>query len=51
MLQVDPYIDEQTLDKAREDKFAQWFKEHIQSKCGEAKYTDKRFVCYVKFTC
>ena len=34
MLQVDPYIDEQTLDKAREEKFAQWFKEHIQSNDG-----------------
>nr|GEV80528.1 ATP-dependent DNA helicase MER3 -like protein [Tanacetum cinerariifolium] len=24
MMEVDPYIDEQTLDKARDDKFAQW---------------------------
>ncbi|GKF66686.1 hypothetical protein Tco_0193203, partial [Tanacetum coccineum] len=34
MMQEDPYIDEETLDRARDEKFAQWFKEHIQSNDG-----------------
>ncbi|GJX42896.1 hypothetical protein Tco_0257886 [Tanacetum coccineum] len=34
IMQEDPYIDEQTLDRARDEKFAQWFKEHIQSNGG-----------------
>ncbi|GJY92617.1 hypothetical protein Tco_0508399 [Tanacetum coccineum] len=34
ILQEDPYIDEETLDRARDEKFAQWFKEHIQSNGG-----------------
>ncbi|GKE63397.1 hypothetical protein Tco_1513764, partial [Tanacetum coccineum] len=29
IMQEDPYIDEDTLDRARDEKFAQWFKEHI----------------------
>ncbi|GJV78910.1 transposase, Ptta/En/Spm [Tanacetum coccineum] len=33
-MQEDPYIDEETLDRARDEKFAQWFKEHIQSNGG-----------------
>ncbi|GJY16815.1 polyubiquitin-like protein protein [Tanacetum coccineum] len=28
MMEVDPYIDEQTLDKARDDNIAQWNKRH-----------------------
>ncbi|GJR83390.1 hypothetical protein Tco_0154175, partial [Tanacetum coccineum] len=31
MVQADPYINDKTIVKAREDKFAQWFKEHIIS--------------------
>nr|GEW73102.1 hypothetical protein [Tanacetum cinerariifolium] len=34
IIQEDPYIDEETLDRARYEKFAQWFKEHIQSNGG-----------------
>nr|GEX88919.1 hypothetical protein [Tanacetum cinerariifolium] len=34
MMQEDPYIDEEILDRARDEKFAQWFKEHIQSNDG-----------------
>ncbi|GJT22178.1 uncharacterized protein Tco_0892115 [Tanacetum coccineum] len=34
IMQEDPYIDEETLDRARDEKFAQWFKEHIQSNGG-----------------
>ena len=34
IMQEDPYIDEGTLDRARDEKFAQWFKEHIQSSDG-----------------
>ncbi|GJY26887.1 transposase, Ptta/En/Spm [Tanacetum coccineum] len=34
MMEEDPYIDEETLDRARDEKFAQWFKEHIQSNDG-----------------
>nr|GEX12102.1 hypothetical protein [Tanacetum cinerariifolium] len=34
IMQEDPYIDEKTLDRARDEKFAQWFKEHIQSNGG-----------------
>ncbi|PWA42565.1 hypothetical protein CTI12_AA543510 [Artemisia annua] len=33
-MQEDPYIDEGTLDRARDEKFSQWFKEHIQSNDG-----------------
>ncbi|GJW85424.1 hypothetical protein Tco_0158569 [Tanacetum coccineum] len=33
-MQEDPYIHEETLDRARDEKFAQWFKEHIQSNGG-----------------
>lgn len=33
-MQEDPYIDEGILDRARDEKFAQWFKEHIQSSDG-----------------
>nr|GEW73103.1 transposase, Ptta/En/Spm [Tanacetum cinerariifolium] len=34
IMQEDPYIDEETLDRARDEKFTQWFKEHIQSNGG-----------------
>nr|GEZ82686.1 hypothetical protein [Tanacetum cinerariifolium] len=34
MLPKDPYIDEETLNRARDEKFTQWFKEHIQSNDG-----------------
>ncbi|GKC06877.1 ribonuclease H-like domain-containing protein [Tanacetum coccineum] len=34
IMQEDPYIDEETLDRARDEKFAQWFKDHIQSNGG-----------------
>nr|GEW08495.1 hypothetical protein [Tanacetum cinerariifolium] len=34
IMQEDPYIDEETLDRARDKIFAQWFKEHIQSNGG-----------------
>ncbi|GJW97189.1 transposon, En/Spm-like, transposase-associated domain protein [Tanacetum coccineum] len=33
-MQEDPYIDKETLDRARDEKFTQWFKEHIQSNGG-----------------
>ncbi|GKB60663.1 ATP-dependent RNA helicase-like protein DB10 isoform X1 [Tanacetum coccineum] len=38
MVQADPYINDKTLVKAREDKFAQWFKEHIISIDGNEHY-------------
>ncbi|GJZ61546.1 hypothetical protein Tco_0617683, partial [Tanacetum coccineum] len=34
MMEEDPYIDEETLDRARDEKFSQWFKENIQSNDG-----------------
>ncbi|GJY73751.1 hypothetical protein Tco_0478182 [Tanacetum coccineum] len=38
MVQADPYINGKTIVKAREDKLAQWFKEHIISIDGNEHY-------------
>nr|GEX65707.1 hypothetical protein [Tanacetum cinerariifolium] len=38
MVQVNPHINDETLVKAREEKTAQWFKEHIISIDGNEHY-------------
>nr|GEZ08430.1 hypothetical protein [Tanacetum cinerariifolium] len=49
MVQVNPHINDETLVKAREENFAQWFKEHIISIDGNEHYGLDPNAC-TKFT-